>query len=50
MVAAVSSRREAKAWCAGDSGPEIVETELPIRYLGRDEPSTGGRPDIGAVA
>ena len=34
MVAAVASRPNARAWCVGDGGPEIIETALPIRYLG----------------
>ena len=49
MVGAVSSRPGARAWCVGDSGSEIIERELPIRYLG-ETPSPEGKADLSAVA
>ena len=48
MVEAVSSRMSAGAWCVGDGGEEIVETALPVRYLG--EPPAGEDTDLSAVA
>lgn len=51
MVEAVSSRPAAQAWCVGDGGTEIIETALPVRYLG--EPPAEGRPSkagLSAVA
>ena len=49
MVGAVASRPKSQAWCVGDSGSEIVETALPIRYLG-DAPTPGEEADLTAVA
>ena len=49
MVGAIASRPKAKAWCVGDGGSEIVETELPIRYLG-EAPTPGEEADLTAVA
>ena len=48
MIEAVSSRPKAGAWCVGDGGEEIVETALPVRYLG--EPPAGEDADLSAVA
>lgn len=49
MIEAVSSRPKARAWCVGDRGEDIVESELPIRYLG--ESTTGEeRADLRPVA
>jgi peptidase E len=48
MVEAIASRPKAQAWCVGDGGSEIVETPLPIRYLG--DPSPGREADLTAVA
>jgi dipeptidase E len=49
MVGAIASRPKARAWCVGDGGAEVVETPLPIRYLG-ESPAADGRADLGAVA
>ena len=49
MVAAVSSRPDAGAWCVGDGGTEIVETPLPVRYLG-GEGAGGEGGGLSAVA
>jgi len=48
LVAAVSSRPDARVWCVGDCGEQVVETALPTRYLGagRDEAAA----DLHAVA
>ncbi len=40
LAAAVSSRPEARAWCVGDGGDEVIETVMPTRYLGT-EPAGG---------
>jgi hypothetical protein len=48
MVEAIASRPKAQAWCVGDGGESIVETALPIRYLG--EPPADGDADLTAVA
>jgi dipeptidase E len=50
LVAAVGSRPQARAWCAGDRGDEIVETPLPTRYLGTGPVGPGGRKGLSAVA
>lgn len=50
MVDAIASRPQARAWCVGDGGDEVVETVLPVRYLGEPPPADGRRPDLGAVA
>ena len=49
MVGAIASRPKAQAWCVGDGGEEIVETPLPIRYLG-EAPTPGEEADLTAVA
>lgn len=49
MVEAVSSRPKAGAWCVGDGGSEIVETALPVRYLG-ESPAGDDGADLSAVA
>jgi dipeptidase E len=48
LVAAISSRPEAQAWCVGDGGEQVIETALPTRYLGT--PPAEGAPDLHAVA
>ena len=51
LVGAVSSRPEARAWCAGDGGEQVVETALPTRYLGTPpEPKQGPAAGLSAVA
>lgn len=50
LIAAVSSRPRAKAWCVGDAGSEIVETELPVRYLGESGPVAGGEGEGAALS
>jgi peptidase E len=53
LVAAVSSRPDARAWCVGDCGEQVLETALPTRYLGAEaESSASGeeRADLHAVA
>jgi peptidase E len=47
LVAAVSSRPDARAWCVGDSGERVIETALPTRYLGAE---ADARADLHAVA
>jgi dipeptidase E len=49
LVGAVSSRPEARAWCAGDGGEQVVETALPTRYLGTP-PEAGQGPAAGLSA
>ena len=49
LVGAISSRPEARAWCAGDSGEEVIETPLPTRYLGAP-PEPGEGAGLSAVA
>jgi dipeptidase E len=49
MVAAVASRPNAQAWCVGDRGDRVVETSLPIRYLG-ESPAREEDADLTAVA
>ena len=43
LVAAVSSRPEAQAWCVGDRGDQVIETALPTRYLGPRRAADDGR-------
>ncbi len=47
MVEAVASRPKAQAWCVGDGGEEVIESALPIRYLGD---GGGEGKDLTAVA
>ena len=49
MVSAIASRPNAQAWCVGDGGEQVVETPLPIRYLG-ETPAPEGGTDLSAVA
>lgn len=49
LVAAVSSRPAARAWCVGDAGHQMAETELPIRYLGEQPPAADGSPLTAAA-
>lgn len=46
LVAAVASRPEAKAWCVGDRGDQVIETAFPTRYLGEQ----AGPDGLQAVA
>ncbi|MDQ3102219.1 MAG: peptidase E [Actinomycetota bacterium] len=48
LISAIASRPQARAWCVGDRGEEIVETALPTRYLG--EPQVPTRVSGGPVA
>jgi len=48
LVGAVSSRPDARAWCVGDGGDQVIETPMPTRYLGDDRPEGAG--DLHAVA
>jgi len=52
LVAAISSRPEAQAWCVGDCGDRVVETALPTRFLGAPAPAAeAAQPDgLQAVA
>ncbi|HKJ36043.1 MAG TPA: peptidase E [Solirubrobacterales bacterium] len=50
LIAAVSSRPKAKAWCVGDAGTDVAETELPVRFLGEPEPNGESTPPLTAVA
>ncbi len=49
MVEAIASRPKAQAWCVGDGGEEVIESALPIRYLGA-KPEPGKERDLTAVA
>ena len=49
LVAAVSSRPEARAWCVGDGGDQVIETALPTRYLG-ETAEAGDAAELHAVA
>ena len=42
LVAAISSRPDARAWCVGDRGDRVIETAMPTRYLGAQEQEASG--------
>ena len=48
LVGAVASRPDAKAWCVGDRGDQVIETALPTRFLG-EQPQPGAG-NLQAVA
>ena len=51
LVAAISSRPDAQAWCVGDCGDRVVETALPTRYLGEAPAESPAEPaGLQAVA
>lgn len=50
LVAAISSRPDARAWCVGDRGDRVIETALPTRYLGGDPAEDTDATDLQAVA
>ncbi len=49
LVAAVSSRPDARAWCVGDRGDRVIETALPTRYLGEPSAPLAGSAAIRAA-
>ena len=50
LIAAVSSRPEARAWCVGDRGDQVIETPLPTRFLGEATPDAKGGLEAVAAA